>query len=61
MARCLARAAAAVRVDGFFMEVHPSPEEALCDGPNSIALGELPGVLAEILAIDSAFRASHQP
>jgi 2-dehydro-3-deoxyphosphooctonate aldolase (KDO 8-P synthase) len=54
MARCLARAAAAVGVDGFFMEVHPDPEKALCDGPNSIALRELRDVIQEILAIDSA-------
>ena len=31
----LARAAVAVGIDGLFMEVHPNPENALCDGPNS--------------------------
>ena len=31
----LARAAAAVGVDGIFMECHPNPDKALCDGPNS--------------------------
>ena len=36
----LARAAAAVGVDGIFMEVHPAPEKALCDGPNSLSLKE---------------------
>ena len=36
----LARAAVAVGVDGVFMEVHPAPEEALCDGPNSLPLPE---------------------
>ncbi len=60
MARCLARAAAAVEVDGFFMEVHQDPEKALCDGPNSIALSDLRGVIAEILAIDSALRGCSQ-
>jgi 2-dehydro-3-deoxyphosphooctonate aldolase (KDO 8-P synthase) len=34
----LARAAMAVGVDGLFMEVHPVPDKALCDGPNSISL-----------------------
>jgi 2-dehydro-3-deoxyphosphooctonate aldolase (KDO 8-P synthase) len=34
----LARAAVAVGVDGLFMEIHPNPEKALCDGPNSIPL-----------------------
>lgn len=37
----LARAAAAVGVDGFFIETHPNPEEALSDGPNSIPLNEM--------------------
>ncbi len=36
----LARAAVAVGVDGVFMEVHPQPEKALCDGPNSLPLKE---------------------
>jgi 2-dehydro-3-deoxyphosphooctonate aldolase (KDO 8-P synthase) len=30
----LARAAAAVGVDAFFLETHPRPDQALCDGPN---------------------------
>jgi 2-dehydro-3-deoxyphosphooctonate aldolase (KDO 8-P synthase) len=34
----LARAAAAVGVDGFFIETHPTPETALSDGPNMIHL-----------------------
>ena len=34
----LARAAVAVGVDGLFMEVHPDPAQALCDGPNSLPL-----------------------
>src|ERR1700674_2746225 len=34
----LARAAAAVGIDGVFMEVHEDPEQALSDGPNSYAL-----------------------
>ena len=39
-------------VDALFMEVHPRPEEALCDGPNSLALRELPGLLRVLKAID---------
>lgn len=54
MARVLARAAAAVGVDGFFMEVHPDPDKALCDGPNSIALKDLPGIIRELLDISRA-------
>lgn len=54
MARYLARAAAAVGVDGFFMEVHPDPDNALCDGPNSIALKDLPSIIRELLDISAA-------
>lgn len=37
----LARAAVAAGADGVFMEVHPDPARALCDGPNSLSLGDL--------------------
>lgn len=47
----LARAAAAVGVDGLFFETHPCPDEALCDGPNSMQLEEMPALLAQIRAI----------
>ncbi len=47
----LARAAAAVGCDGFFMEVHPRPEEALSDGPNMVRLSELRGLLQQLQAI----------
>ncbi|MBI5643872.1 MAG: 3-deoxy-8-phosphooctulonate synthase [Deltaproteobacteria bacterium] len=56
MARYLARAAAAVGVDGIFMEVHPFPDAALCDGPNSIGLKDVKGIIEEIIAIDSVVR-----
>jgi len=48
----LSRAAVAVGVDALFMEVHPRPDEALCDGPNSLALSALPGLLRVLKAID---------
>ena len=44
----LARAAVAVGVDGLFMEVHPDPAEALCDGPNSLPLKEVPALWREL-------------
>lgn len=47
----LSRAAAAVGIDGLFWEVHPDPERALCDGPNSLPLNSLDGILREVLAI----------
>ncbi len=44
----LARAAVAVGVDGLFLEVHPEPEKALCDGPNMIPLSGLGGMIASL-------------
>ncbi|NWF52792.1 MAG: 3-deoxy-8-phosphooctulonate synthase [Nitrospirae bacterium] len=41
----LSRAAVAVGVDGIFMEVHPEPENALCDGPNMIPIREVASIL----------------
>jgi 2-dehydro-3-deoxyphosphooctonate aldolase (KDO 8-P synthase) len=47
----LARAAAAVGVDGFFMETHPDPDSALSDGPNMVPLDQLEELLGKITAI----------
>lgn len=47
----LARAAAAVGVDGLFMEVHPEPDKALCDGPNMIKLDDLEKMLKTVKSI----------
>ena len=47
----LASAAVAAGVDGIFMEVHPNPEKALCDGPNSLKLETLPELLSQLKAI----------
>ncbi|MFO7570983.1 MAG: 3-deoxy-7-phosphoheptulonate synthase [Gaiellaceae bacterium] len=44
----LARAAVAVGADGVMIEVHPQPEDALCDGPQQIRLGEFGRVADEI-------------
>ena len=50
----LARAAAAVGVDGFFYETHPDPANALSDGPNMLNLQQLERVVAQTLAIQKA-------
>ncbi len=55
-AQPLARAAAAVGVDGLFMEVHPDPNKALCDGPNMIRLDEVKRLLNAVKAIDSIIK-----
>jgi len=47
----LARAAVAAGVDGLFMEVHPDPDRALCDGPNSWPLDQVEALLRDLLAI----------
>lgn len=41
----LSRAAVAAGVDGIFMEVHPEPEKALCDGPNMIPISKVDSLL----------------
>ncbi len=52
----LARAAAAVGVDGVFMEVHPCPDEALCDGPNMVDIPEMVGIMEQVMAVDGALK-----
>ncbi len=47
----LARAAVAAGCGGVFMEVHPEPDQALCDGPNSLPLNRLEGLLKDLLAL----------
>lgn len=49
----LAKAAAAVGVDGFFIETHPNPEVALSDGPNMIPLAEMAALLTKLRDIRS--------
>jgi 3-deoxy-7-phosphoheptulonate synthase len=49
----LARAAVAAGADGIIVEVHPRPEEALCDGPQQIPASEFPAFAAEITALAS--------
>jgi 2-dehydro-3-deoxyphosphooctonate aldolase (KDO 8-P synthase) len=48
------RAAAAAGVDGVFMEVHPDPDNALCDGPNMIHLDEVEKLLLAAKRISEA-------
>lgn len=47
----LAKAAAATGVDGFFIETHPSPDQALSDGPNMIPLHEMESLLKTLKSI----------
>ncbi|MEJ2025612.1 MAG: 3-deoxy-8-phosphooctulonate synthase [Deltaproteobacteria bacterium] len=52
----LARAAVAAGADGVFMEIHPSPDSALCDGPNSLPLDAVPKLLETLKAIYQVVR-----
>lgn len=47
----LSRAAVATGVQGIFLEVHPEPEKALCDGANSWPLDQLEPLLRTLIAI----------
>ena len=50
----LSRAAAAYGIDGLFTEVHPNPEAALSDGPNSLNLESVAPLLETVLRIRAA-------
>ncbi len=50
----LSRAAVGAGIDGLFMEVHPDPDQALCDGPNSIALDDIEALLRQLVSIRTA-------
>lgn len=52
----LSRAAAATGIDGLFWEVHENPDQALCDGPNSLPLTQVKTMLQQVLAIDAIFK-----
>jgi 2-dehydro-3-deoxyphosphooctonate aldolase (KDO 8-P synthase) len=52
----LARAGAAIGVDGFFFEVHDNPSKALSDGANALELKKFPRLIEEILQIRSSLR-----
>ena len=50
----LTMAATAAGIDGLFMEIHPDPDKALCDGPNSIPLDDVERLLTKIVRIREA-------
>lgn len=53
----LARAAVAAGADGVFLETHPDPDRALCDGPNSWPLDQLEPLLRDLLDLWEVARA----
>jgi 3-deoxy-7-phosphoheptulonate synthase len=50
----MARAAVAAGADGVMLDVHPNPEEALCDGPQALTPGDLLGLAADLRAVAGA-------
>jgi 2-dehydro-3-deoxyphosphooctonate aldolase (KDO 8-P synthase) len=52
----LARAAVSVGVAAVFMEVHPTPERALSDGPNAMRLRHVPELLKRLKALDKVVK-----
>jgi 2-dehydro-3-deoxyphosphooctonate aldolase (KDO 8-P synthase) len=52
----LIRAALAIGVDSIFMEVHPDPDNAKSDGPNTVPLDKVPRLLDEMREIDAVAR-----
>ncbi|MBW1921281.1 MAG: 3-deoxy-8-phosphooctulonate synthase, partial [Deltaproteobacteria bacterium] len=54
----LSRAAVAAGANGVFMEMHPNPDSALCDGPNSVPLQEVRPILSLLKKIHGLVRAS---
>lgn len=54
----LIRAAAAVGINGLFLEVHPQPEKAISDAANQVRLSEVEQILKQALAIEEALNSS---
>lgn len=54
----LSRAAVAAGANGVFMEVHPNPDSALCDGPNSLPLDQVRPLLAMLKKIHRLVRSA---
>ena len=53
----LARAGMAVGLAGLFLEAHPDPEQARCDGPSALPLDQLEPFLTQVKAIDDLVKA----
>ncbi|MFL6725644.1 MAG: 3-deoxy-8-phosphooctulonate synthase [Sphingomicrobium sp.] len=56
-ASALARSGMALGIAGLFLEAHPDPEKALCDGPSALPLNALRPYLEQMKAIDQLVKA----
>jgi len=57
----LARAGVAIGADGLIMEVHPSPEKAISDGAQSLALGDFRNLMRDLAPYVELWKAARQP
>lgn len=57
-AAALARSGMALGLAGLFVEAHPDPDRALCDGPSALPLAELEAFLRQVQAIDGVVKHS---
>ena len=55
-AEYLAKAGVSLGIAGLFIEVHPNPEKALCDGPSATPLHEFESLLEKVNAVDQAVK-----
>ena len=53
----LALAGMATRLAGLFLEAHPDPDKARCDGPSALPLAMLEAFLAQVKAVDDVVKA----
>ncbi|MBI5162939.1 MAG: 3-deoxy-8-phosphooctulonate synthase [Magnetospirillum sp.] len=61
LAPVLARAAVSVGVAAVFIETHPDPDRAPSDGPNMIALADMPALIATLMEFDRVAKANPIP
>lgn len=52
----LARSGMAVGLAGLFLEAHPDPDQALCDGPSALPLAQLEAFLTQVKAVDDLIK-----
>ena len=52
----LALAGTAIGLAGLFIEVHPDPKKALCDGPSATRLDEIENILSKVKSIDNTVK-----
>ena len=52
----LARAGLATKIAGLFLETHPAPEHAKCDGPSALPLDRLEPFLVQLKQLDDLIK-----